>query len=366
MALPNGLARLDDLTRNQNIWDHFVSLPLEGKYQAEYVWIDGSLGVRSKTRTLDLPVPKDPKELPHWNYDGSSTGQAPGHDSEVILRPAAIFRDPFRRGDNILVMCDTWDPKGRPLPTNGREPCRETMEKAAAEDPWFGIEQEYTLLDQDHWPLGWPKGGYPGPQGPYYCSAGADVSFGRSIVECHYRACMYAGVKIAGVNAEVMPGQWEFQIGICKGLEIGDHMWMARYILHRIGEMHGVVVTFDPKPVAGDWNGAGAHTNYSTNSTRAKDTGYDAIIKQLEKMKLKHKEHIAAYGVGNERRLTGAHETAPIDKFSYGVANRGASCRIPRDTEKNKCGYYEDRRPASNIDPYVVADRIVRTTLLDQ
>jgi len=366
-ALPNGLCRLADLERYNHLWAHYAQLDSPESYQAEYVWIDAFLGTRSKTRTLPLPVAKHPSELPEWNYDGSSTGQAPGHDSEVIMKPVAIFRDPFRRGNNILVMCDTWDPQGRPLPTNTRHSCAKVMEQVRdAEDPWFGIEQEYTLLDMDHWPLGWPKGGYPGPQGPYYCAAGADVSFGRTVVECHYRACLYAGIKIAGINAEVMPGQWEFQVGICKGVEVGDHLWMSRFIMHRVCEEHGVIVSFDPKPVPGDWNGAGAHTNYSTNSTRKAETGFAKILEMLELMGKRHKEHIAAYGAGNERRLTGAHETAPIDKFSYGVANRGASCRIPRDTEKNKSGYFEDRRPASNIDPWVVSERIVRTTILNE
>jgi len=366
-ALPNGLSRLNDLNRYFQLWSKYSELETGSNYQAEYVWIDAYGNTRSKTRTLSKPAAKNPSELPEWNYDGSSTGQAPGHDSEVIMRPAAIFRDPFRRGDDILVLCDTYDPQGRPLPTNTRYSCLKTMTAVTeSDDPWFGIEQEYTMLDQDHWPLGWPKGGYPGPQGPYYCSAGADVAFGRSLVECHYRACLYAGVKIAGCNAEVMPGQWEFQVGICRGVEAGDHLWISRYIMHRVAEEHGIIVSFDPKPVSGDWNGAGAHTNFSTKATRTAPGGFDAVVKQLEKLAKRHKEHIAVYGAGNERRLTGAHETAPIDKFSYGVANRGASCRIPRDTERNKCGYYEDRRPASNMDPYLVTDRIVRTTLLDQ
>jgi len=233
------------------------------------------------------------------------------------------------------------------------------------EEPWFGIEQEYTLFEKDgRTPLGWPKGGFPGPQGPYYCGAGTDSAFGRSVMEAHYEACLYAGIKIAGTNAEVMPGQWEYQIGPCEGIESGDHLWMSRYIMIRVCEAQQINVQFDPKPIPGDWNGAGCHTNYSTEAMR-NDGGYAVIIEAVEKLKEKHLEHIASYGTGNERRLTGAHETAPIDKFSYGVANRGASVRIPRSAEADKKGYFEDRRPASNMDPYVVTSKLFKTTVLD-
>merc|ERR1712118_530112 len=248
--------------------------------------------IRSKPKTLDSK-PTSCSELPIWNYDGSSTGQAPGADSEVLLRPVAIFDDPFRGGDNVLVLCETLTTAMEPIPTNTRAAAKAIFDQKLDEKPWFGMEQEYTLYELDkRTPLGWPVGGYPGAQGPYYCSAGADVSFGRNVMDDHYKACLYAGVTIAGTNAE--------------GPDSGS--------------------TFDPKPMAGDWNGAGCHTNYSTEKMRNAG-GYTEIISAIEKLKVKHSEHIAAYGEGNERRLTGAHETAPITEFSYGVANRGASVR---------------------------------------
>ncbi|KAG4165117.1 hypothetical protein ERO13_A13G059900v2 [Gossypium hirsutum] len=327
---------------------------------AEYLWIGGSgMDLRSKARTLPEPV-TDPAKLPLWNFDGSSTDQAPGDDSEVILR------DPFRGGSNILVMCDTYTPAGDPIPTNKRFSADKIFNHpdVAAEEPWFGIEQEYTLLQKDtKWPLGWPVGGFPGPQGPYYCGVGADKSFGRDIVDAHYKACLYAGINISGINGEVMPAQWEFQVGPATGISAGDQLWVARYILERITEIAGVVLSFDPKPIPGDWNGAGAHTNYSTKSMR-NDGGIDVIRKAIEKLGLRHEQHIAAYGEGNDRRLTGRHETADINSFSWGVANRGASIRVGRDTEKAGKGYFEDRRPASNMDPYVVTSMIAETTIL--
>ncbi|KAJ9546063.1 hypothetical protein OSB04_025770 [Centaurea solstitialis] len=346
-----------------------INLDVSGctdKIIAEYVWIGGfGMDLRSKARTLPGPV-SDPSKLPKWNYDGSSTNQAPGDNSEVILYPQAIYKDPFRRGNNILVMCDAYTPQGDPLPTNKRHNAAKVFSHSdvVAEEPWFGIEQEYTLLQKDvNWPLGWPVGGFPAPQGPYYCGTGADKAFGRDIVDAHYKACLYAGINISGTNGEVMPGQWEFQVGPSVGISAGDQVWMARYILERITEMAGVIVSFDPKPVPGDWNGAGAHTNYSTKSMR-NEGGYEVIKKAIEKLGKRHLEHIAAYGEGNERRLTGKHETADIKNFKWGVANRGASIRVGRETEREKKGYFEDRRPSSNMDPYVVTSMIAETTLL--
>jgi len=346
-----------------------LRLSQKGKVLAEYVWLGGShttggFDIRQKTKTLDAK-PASVAELPVWNFDGSSTGQAPGDDSEVLLKPVAIFDDPFRGGDNILVLCECMTPKMEALPTNTREAAKALFDQKLDEKPWFGIEQEYTLFEKDgRTPLGWPAGGFPGPQGPYYCGAGTDSAFGRSVMEAHYEACLYAGIKIAGTNAEVMPGQWEYQVGPCEGIESGDHLWMSRYIMIRVCEAQQVNVQFDPKPIPGDWNGAGCHTNYSTEAMR-NDGGYAVIVAAIEKLGEKHLEHIAVYGTGNERRLTGAHETAPIDKFSYGVANRGASVRIPRSAEADQKGYFEDRRPASNMDPYVVTSKLFKTTVLD-
>jgi len=229
------------------------------------------------------------------------------------------------------------------------------------------MEQEYTLLNSDLHPFGWPTNGFPGPQGPYYCGVGADKVYGRDVVEAHYRACLYAGVIVSGTNAEVMPAQWEYQVGPCEGIQMGDDLWMSRFLLHRVAEDFGVVVTFDPKPIPGDWNGAGCHTNYSTKAMR-EDNGIVDIEKAIDKMALVHDAHIKVYdakeGKDNMRRLTGHHETSSIYDFSAGVANRGASIRIPRSCAEERKGYFEDRRPASNCDPYRVTEMIVRTTCL--
>lgn len=375
-----GVFGVDEQVRSlldQSITRHYLKelTDCNGKIVAEYVWIGGSgHDLRSKGRTISKK-PTKPEDLPHWNYDGSSTGQAPGTDSEVYLVPRAIFKDPFRGGDHILAMCDCYEPPRvqkdgtiipmKAIPTNTRAACAEVMAKAEADEPWFGIEQEYTLLNvQTKWPLGWPKGGYPAPQGPYYCSAGAGTSIARDVCEVHYRACLYAGIEISGINGEVLPSQWEYQVGPCTGIASGDHVWMSRYIMHRVCEMFNVECTFDPKPIAGDWNGSGGHTNYSTKATRVAPGGWDVIQEHCAKLEKRHAVHMAAYGEGNERRMTGLHETSTMDDFSWGVANRGCSIRVGRMVPVEKCGYYEDRRPASNLDPYVVTRLLVETTLL--
>jgi glutamine synthetase len=334
---------------------------------AEYVWVDAVGNTRSKTRTLPTDRTKAVEDLPKWNFDGSSTDQAPGDDSEVILRPVRIFRDPFRPRsdgvDNILVMCDTYTPAGDALPTNNRAVAEAWFAGKEDEEVWFGLEQEFTLFNLDEkTPLGWPKGGMPSrPQGPYYCSVGPENNFGRHVTESLYRACLYAGINISGTNGEVMPGQQEYQVGPCVGIDAGDQLMMSRYILQRVCEDFQVYCTLHPKPITeGEWNGAGMHTNVSTKKMR-EEGGLEEIKQAIYKLGAKHDEHIKMYGEGNELRLTGAYETADINTFCYGVANRGASVRIGRDTEAEGKGYFEDRRPSSNADPYLVTGKIFDT-----
>jgi len=353
--------------KNYDMLKKYLQLEQHGKIQCEYIWIGGSgLDIRSKTRTLKQKV-EDIKDIPCWNYDGSSTDQADGSYSEIWLKPVKFVQDPFRGGNNILCLCETLNAKTmEPIETNKRQAAAEIFEHkdVASEETWYGIEQEYTLFDSTGTiPLGWPNNGFPAPQGPYYCGVGAKVAHGRHISEAHYRACLAAGIDISGTNAEVMPGQWEFQIGPSVGIDSGDQVWLARYILNRVAEDFGSVVSYEPKPVKGDWNGAGSHTNYSTKTMR-QEGGYKAIIAAIEKLGKKHKEHMAVYGKDNAQRLTGKHETARYDVFKYGVADRGASIRIPRQTELDQMGYLEDRRPAANCDPYEVTGMIAKTTLL--
>lgn len=356
---------------NKQILERYKTLETpKNRVQATYLWIDGTgENVRLKDRVLDF-VPKTVAELPKWQYDGSSTYQAAGENSDTTLFPRAIYKDPFKPGKNdILVVCDTYQSDGKPTESNKRAALMEAMNKVEKEhEPWFGIEQEYTLLDIDGRPFGWPENGFPAPQGPYYCAVGANRVYARDLVEAHAVACLYAGVDFAGTNAEVMPAQWEYQVGPSLGMKASDDLWVSRYILQRIAEEYGVVVTFDPKPVEGQWNGAGAHTNFSTKAMRA-DGGMKAIEAAIHKLSKHQERHIRAYdpkeGKDNERRLIGRLETSSITEFSWGVANRACSVRIPRGVADAQKGYLEDRRPSSNCDPYAVCDALVRTCLVE-
>jgi len=343
----------------------------ENCVMAEYVWLDAHQVPRSKTKVM-TSRPIKVSDCPVWNYDGSSTEQAEGHNSEINIVPRAIFDDPFRGYPHVMVVTDaynawTGDGVSEPAIGNTRSACAEIHEKYKKHDAWYGIEQEYTLMkpgkvgEKAKVPFGFnADGSEPAPQGPYYTGAGTGVAVGRPVADEHLVKCMDAGVKITGINAEVMPGQWEYQIGPCRGVEIGDHMVMSRYIMLRVSEHHDVVVSFDPKPMDGDWNGAGCHTNFSIKEMRA-DGGLEVIKKVCEAFGKVAQEHIDAYGEGNEKRLTGKHETCSIKDFKYGIADRGASIRIPRSAEKTGKGYMEDRRPAANCDPYRVATRVMKT-----
>jgi glutamine synthetase len=326
-------------------------------HQAEYIWIDGtepSPLVRSKTKIVATGT-----QPGIWGFDGSSTNQATGDNSDCVLQPVFVCPDPLRGDDDVLVMCEVLNVDMVPHVTNTRHACLETSERFASHEAWFGFEQEYTFL-QNGRPLGWPATGYPAPQGPYYCGVGGDKMPGREIVERHTAAMLRAELAIEGTNAEVMMGQWEFQIGTLKAPEAGDQLWVARWLLFRIAEDVGVWATLEPKPILGDWNGAGCHTNFSTKEMRA-EGGWEAIIDACEALGKNVDEHVENYGFGIEMRLTGHHETQHYSKFSYGISDRGASVRIPWQVARDRRGYIEDRRPNANMDPYVVTRLLTDT-----
>ncbi len=329
------------------------------KYRFEYLWLDGYQLVahlRSKTKVVELDgYDGGLEQIPEWSFDGSSTQQAEGHSSDCLLKPVAAYHDVTRK-DGYLILCEVYNADGTPHESNTR-----ALIGDDADDYWFGFEQEYVLCSHERRPIGFPVGGFPPPQGPYYCAVGSDFIAGRSIVEEHLDSCLEAGLDITGVNAEVMLGQWEFQCFAMGAKKACDDLIVARYLLHRVAERHNLVANLDPKPIMGDWNGSGLHTNFS-NSYLREVGGQEYVESLLEHFRPLHQDHINVYGAGNEARLTGAHETASIDQFSYGVSDRGASIRIPISTiQAGWKGYLEDRRPASDADPYLVAARIIET-----
>ena len=337
----------------------------------EYIWTDGAkptVQLRSKTKVMQFQEKPSVKDFPVWSFDGSSTYQSEGGNSDLQLRPVHVVSDPIRGSGNYLVMCEVEDDDGRPHPTNTRAQLRKALDAGGSQaEPWFGFEQEYTLLKDGH-PYGWPQGGFPAPQGPFYCGVGPSQVYGRDLVEAHTKACIEAGIMLYGTNAEVMPAQWEYQIGprgfasdTHDALALCDQHWLARWLLHRVAEDYGVQPSFENKPIKGDWNGAGQHTNFSTKEMRSPETGRDAIERAIGRLGERHKEHVAVYGAGLSDRLTGEHETCSINEFRSGVADRGASIRIPRAVADQGYGYLEDRRPGANADPYAIASCLVET-----
>ncbi len=330
------------------------------KSKLEYIWLDGfkpTQSLRSKTR-IERDFSGKIDDCPMWSFDGSSTQQAEGNDSDCLLKPVAIFPDPDR-SNGYLVMTEVLNADGTPHESNGRATIDDDDN-----DFWFGFEQEYFLNDPTtNLPLGFPENGYPSPQGQYYCSVGAKNAFGRDIVEDHLDQCLEAGINVEGINAEVATGQWEYQVFAKGAKNAGDQVWVARYLAERNAEKWGVSIDLHPKPIKGDWNGSGMHANFSNEVMRTKG-GEELFNKICEAFDGKNiKKHMDVYGAHNEERLTGLHETQSIDKFSYGVSDRGASIRIPIGTvEDGWVGRLEDRRPASNGDPYKIASVIVSTT----
>jgi glutamine synthetase len=330
------------------------------KMKLEYIWLDGyepSPNLRSKTKIVAIDGEPTLEDVPVWNFDGSSTRQADGSSSDCFLQPVALFPDPGR-ANAMLVMCEVLLPDGTPHPSNSRASIPDDP------DAWFGFEQEYFLFKEGR-PLGFPADGFPAPQGEYYTGVGfknvGDIA--REIVDTHIDLCLAAGIELEGVNAEVAKSQWEFQIFGKGSRRAADEVWIARYLLLRLCERYGIDINFHPKPlgVEHDWNGSGMHCNFSTK--RMREVGGEEYFAALMAAFDDHKDdHIAVYGPDNDMRLTGLHETAAIDEFTYGVANRGASIRIPWSFVQNgHRGYLEDRRPNSLGDPYCIAGRILQT-----
>ena len=330
------------------------------KAKLEYIWLDGYAPTQSlRSKTMVRPdFGGSLEECPMWSFDGSSTEQADGSDSDCLLKPVMIVPDPDRK-NGFLVMTEVLNADGTPHASNGRATIDDDDD-----DFWFGFEQEYFLWDTEHnLPPGFPAGGYPGPQGPYYCSVGAKNAYGREVVEEHLDLCLEAGINVEGINAEVAAGQWEFQVFAKGAKQAGDETWLARYILERAGEKWGYAINWHPKPFGElDWNGSGMHANFSNGPMR--ESGKEETFTQIcEEFGKNIERHISVYGAENDQRLTGKHETQSIDTFSYGVSDRGASIRIPVSTVQDGWkGRLEDRRTASNADPYKVAAAIIKTT----
>ena len=333
------------------------------KQLLEYVWMDLEGNLRSKIKVNEGYLIQSINSCPIWNFDGSSTGQAVSATiSDVIINPVRLYKNPLLNHPNsLIVLCECLNPDMTPHETNGRNKCVKTSEKYKDFECLFGIEQEYVILQRNGIPYKWLNITEPGigDQGPYYCSVGGDRAFGREISDEHLLCCLDAGINICGTNAEVMPSQWEFQIGTCDMVTVSDDLLVAQFLLQKITEKYNCSVSFYPK-LFGAWNGSGGHTNFSTKEMR-QENGLEYIINACHKLAKKHVEHINVYGIDNDKRLIGKHETSSIHNFSWGKCDRSCSIRIPLQVCNNKCGYLEDRRPAANMDPYLVTEIMVTT-----
>lgn len=338
-----------------------------------YVFVEGTLEKpRAKARTLDFE-PKSVEDCPEWTFCALASYQWPdgGPQSEAYLVPVALFRDPFLKGRNKLVLCEVLQHDRQPMRTNTRRSCSQAMKEAADQEPWFGIEQEYVITDKDGHPLDWPRRANQviKPLGPYCFGVGADAAAGRYVSDAHYKACAYAGIKIAGTNAEGALAQWEYQVGPLEGVSAADHLWMSRYILHRVAEDFGLLVSLDPMPYPpGDWIGSAAHTNFSTKAMR-EEGGVEAIRTAIKKLEENDAAHLSKYDPSktkrNNLRITSGMMTTPRPNFSSDSCSKEVSVRIPLKVAESGKGYFEDRRPGANADPYTVCEAIVRTVCLN-
>jgi glutamine synthetase len=317
----------------------------------DYVWIGGNNMLYSKIRVINDRI-RNLSDVPLWTFDRSSTLQGETSDSEGYLYPRRLFKCPFRKKNGVIVLCDTYNAEGNPLKGNNRENAEKIFDKYRKEEFWFGFEQEFFLYNNEtNNPIGLSEN--------HYCGVGNRV-FGRKIVEEHLDACICAGVKIVGINAEVAPSQWEFQI-LGEGIESADHLWMARYLLDKICEKYNCYVKYHPKPLVG-YNGSGCHVNISTRKMREKD-GIGYIMEAINKIRINHSQLIEISGENNNMRLTGTNETSDYNKFSYGIGSRDTSIRIPFETVNNKSGYFEHRIYGANIDPYLVISKIAEIVI---
>ena len=332
----------------------------------EYIWIGGKGETRSKTRVVHNLLPFDVNYIPEWNYDGSSTWQSDSNgDTEITLKPRDIFKDPLRNINECkcyLVLCDTYDSNENPTSTNHRHLANELFDKGEEFEPWFGLEQEYfmergskSIIETDS---------HFSSEGFHYCGKSV-VDFERTIAEEHMIACIEAELSISGINSEVANFQWEFQIGPCQGILAADQLIIARYLLERISEKHDVKINYHPKPLK-TINGSGCHINFSTYRTRYPDSGIEEIHRCIKCLSENHDELIKVYGNNNDLRLTGFHETSSYDKFSWGIGTRNTSIRIPNQVVREKRGYFEDRRPAANIDPYLATSNLFKICYLHE
>lgn len=334
------------------------------RLKLNYVWLDGTSPepkLRSKIKVENLKHPQILTEYPIWSFDGSSTNQAQGSSSDCYLKPVKLYYpEKISELSTIYVLCEVLDKDDKPHSTNDR-----AILGKEDENFWVGFEQEYFIRSSKNGLiLGFDKGTFVEPQGIYYCGVGGQM-VGRNVSNLHLNKCLEYGIDIQGTNAEVAIGQWEYQLFSKGKISAADDLIMSRYFLYEIAEEFGYDIELHPKPIIGEWNGSGLHTNFSNEKMRTQggEEYFKAIFNIFE---ARADKHIEVYGSDNHKRLTGRFETQAIDKFSWGISDRGASIRVPKNVGKTWKGYLEDRRPAANANPYKVINVIYESLMLTE
>ena len=258
----------------------------------------------------------------------------------------------------MLVLCDTYNPK-TDLRSSHYE-AEKIFKKYEANQPMFGLEQEFFMFnskDKNEIP---EKKMEIAAHGEYYCGLGPQCSRTRRyLLDVMYTA-IQLGIKVTGMNYEVAPGQAELQV--CNiGLDACYDLLMVRYLLTRLGENYNIVPNFEPK-ILNDENGSGCHINFSTLEMRnLKDTKelHKMIHSMCQNLEKHHNTFIDEYyGSGNKERLSGTCETCSYQEFKVKKGGRNASIRVP-----NEGNYFEDRRPSSNIDPYLACSKLLECVM---
>lgn len=337
----------------------------------EYFWVTAKNDAVSKTKIVDFPTkPTVPSDFPAFYADASSVFGVPFADlglydpatnADCKLHPVRMAPFPFRSGypgGSYLVLCEVLNHQDdTPHPTNTRAALRAVMKEVAAQEPWIGIEQEYRLWAVEKGDAGDTLNELTTGQG-------------QRFVDEHMLACVQAGIPFVGSNREALTDCWEFQVGGpgVDPLMAADQLWMARWLLYRVAETSGLAVDLDPAPAVGFWNGLSTHTNFSTKAMRTPKGGYAHIIAACEALKGAVDKHLAVYGEPEFSRRVAEHRPVSVPcrftEFSYGVADRLASVRIPGHVAVRGHGYIEDRRPCVDADPYEVAKALLETICL--
>nr|QKY15334.1 glutamine synthetase (glnA) [Polytomella parva] len=360
----------------------------QGKVLAEYIWLDqNGTEMRNKTRVLNYK-PLAVEDLPVIVVDARNNYEE--ELSEVFLKPRKLFPDPFRGGEHVLVLCDSFRPPSystmcegsilQPTVSNNRVASDNLARRAAMSQPLFAAEQQYSVVFPNYpkvspysSPFHAPNYGVPHyssflepggfvPSTSASCDSGstpliAPTAIGRTVSDAHLQACLYAGIRVSSADSNCIPGTYSYELGPYEPVEFGDAVSTSRYLLRRVAEENNVNIDFSSRNK--DGGGGRCSVKYSTSETRQISSGMNAIQNQLSKLQASHLQHLWAYNGGSFEKMRGSLYSG----FICAVGNKNASLVIPGATAIQGAGYYIDQRPPADVDPYVVEIMLMSCTL---